>query len=151
MYQLCFNMTSFNMTSLFHRNELIKHRFRANPRCSATPPPPHISRSKECSTSFQFFGKVQYLPTKGATAVQHFLINGSPFLTFGINHGDIHKHKTSSVVYKMDEPSEKFAFYQTLQTRGAYGLEYISISDKHFLAVAYHWDGTYQLDSVVFQ
>ena len=40
MYQLCFNMTSFNMTSLFHRNELIKHRFRANPRCSATPPPP---------------------------------------------------------------------------------------------------------------
>ena len=51
----------------------------------------------------------------------------------------------------MDEPPEKFAFYQTLQTRGAYGLEYISISDKYFLAVAYHWDGTYQLDSVVFQ
>ena len=51
----------------------------------------------------------------------------------------------------MDEPTEKFTFYQTLPTRGVFGLEYASISDKHFLAVAYHWDGTYQLDSVVYQ
>ena len=51
----------------------------------------------------------------------------------------------------MDEPTEKFTFYQTLPTRGAYGVEYFSIADKHFLAVAHLWDGTYQLDSVVFQ
>ena len=68
-----------------------------------------------------------------------------------LHHGDIYKYKTSSVVYKMDEPTEKFTFYQTLPTRGAYGVEYFSIADKHFLAVAHHYDGTYQLDSVVFQ
>ena len=67
------------------------------------------------------------------------------------HHGDIYKYKTSSVVYKMDEPTEKFTLYQTLQTGGAYGVEYFSIADKHFLAVAHFWDGTYQLDSVVFQ
>ena len=60
-------------------------------------------------------------------------------------HGDIYKYKTSSVVYKMDEPTEKFTLYQTLRTRGACGVEYFSI------AVAHHWDGTHQLDSVVFQ
>ena len=106
---------------------------------------------KECSTGFHFFEKVQDLPTRGATAVQHFTINGSLFLTFGNNRGDIQKHKTSSVVYKMDESTEKFTFYQTLQTRSAYGVEYFSIAGKHFLAVANHWDGTYQLDSVIFQ
>ena len=52
---------------------------------------------------------------------------------------------------EMDEPTEKFTLYQTLQTRGAHGVEYFSIADKHFLAVANYWDGTYQLDSVVFQ
>ena len=106
---------------------------------------------KECSTGFHFFEKVQDLPTRGANAVQHFTINGSLFLTFANYHGDIHKYKTSSVVYKMDEPTEKFTLYQTLQTRGAYGVEYFSIADKHFLAVAHYYDGTYQLDSVVFQ
>ena len=106
---------------------------------------------KECSTGFYFFEKVQDLPTRGAAAVQHFTINGSLFLTFGNYRGDIHKYKTSSVVYKMDEPTEKFTLYQTLQTRGAHGVEYFSIADKHFLAVASYWDGTYQLDSVVFQ
>ena len=51
----------------------------------------------------------------------------------------------------MDEQTEKFALYQTLQTRGAFGLEYFSIGDKHFLAVANFYDGTYQLDSAVYQ
>ena len=106
---------------------------------------------KECSTGFYFFEKVQDLPTRGAAAVQHFTINGSLFLTFGNYNGDIQKHKTSSVVYKMDEPTEKFTLYQTLQTRGVHSVEYFSIADKHFLAVANYWDGTYQLDSVVFQ
>lgn len=38
-----------------------------------------------------------------------------------------------------------------MQTRGVFGLEYFSITDKQFPAVAYHRDGTSQLDSVVFQ
>ena len=83
--------------------------------------------------------------------MEHFTINGSLFLAFTNFYGDINKHKTSSVIYKMDESTGRFTLYQTLQTRGAYGLEYFSIADKHFLAVANRYDGTYQLDSVIYQ
>ena len=55
------------------------------------------------------------------------------------------------MVYKMNEQTGKFNLYQTLQTRGAYGLEYFSIAGKHFLAVANFYDGTYQLNSAVYQ
>ena len=43
----------------------------------------------------------------------------------------------------MNEQTGKFNLYQTLQTRSALGL--------HFLAVANHYDGTYLLDSAVYQ
>ena len=55
------------------------------------------------------------------------------------------------MIYKMDQTSGKFTLHQTLQTRCAYELEYFSIADKHFLAVANMYDGTYQLDSAVYQ
>ena len=83
--------------------------------------------------------------------MEHFTIDGSLFLAFANHHGDINKYKTSSMIYKMDESTGRFTLYQTLQTRGAYGLEYFSIADKHFLAVANNYDGTYQLDSVIYQ
>ena len=84
--------------------------------------------------------------------MEHFTIDGSLFLAFANYHGDINKYKTSSMIYKMDESSTgRFTLYQTLQTRGAHDLEYFSIADKHFLAVANHYDGTYQLDSVIYQ
>ena len=83
--------------------------------------------------------------------MEHFTIDGSLFLAFANYHGDINKYKTISMIYKMDESTGRFTLYQTLQTRGAYGLEYFSIADKHFLAVANNYDGTYQLDSVIYQ
>ena len=55
------------------------------------------------------------------------------------------------MIYKMDQQTEKLTLHQTLQTRGAYGLEYFSIAGKHFLAVANRYDGKYQLDSAVLQ
>ena len=55
------------------------------------------------------------------------------------------------MIYKMNELTGKFSLYQTLQTRGAVALEYFSIDDKHFLAVANYYNGTYQIDSVVYQ
>ena len=51
----------------------------------------------------------------------------------------------------MDESTGKFTLYQTLQTRGALDLQYFSIADKRFLAVANHWDGTRRLDSIIYQ
>ena len=105
----------------------------------------------DCSTGFHFFEEFQDLPTRGAADVEHFTIDGSLFLAFANYHGDIKKHKTSSMIYKTDESSGKSTLYQTLQTRGAHGLEYFSIADKHFLAVANYYDGTHRLDSVIYQ
>ena len=104
-----------------------------------------------CTTGFHFFEKIQHLPTRGASGVEHFTINGRVFLAFANYHGDIFKHKTSSMIYKMNEQTGKFNLYQTLQTRGAIDLEYFSIADKHFLAVAYHYERTHLLDSEVYQ
>jgi len=105
----------------------------------------------ECATSFRFFEKIQDLPTRGATDVDLFTIDGSLFLAYANYHGDISKHKTSSMIYKMDESTGRFTLYQTLQSRNAYGLEYFSTAGKHFLAVANYWDGTHQVDSVIYQ
>jgi len=55
------------------------------------------------------------------------------------------------MIYKIDESTGSFSLYQTLQTRGAYGLEYFSIGNKHFLAFANYYDGTHQLDSTIYQ
>ena len=106
---------------------------------------------EDCSIGFHFFEKVQDLPTRGAVDVEHFTIDGSLFLAFANYLGDIKKHKTGSMIYKMDNSTERLSLYQTLQTRGAYGLEYFSIANKHFLAVANHYDGTHRLDSTVYQ
>ena len=106
---------------------------------------------EDCSIGFHFFEKVQDLPTRGAVDVEHFTIDGSLFLAFANYHGDIKKYKTSSMIYKMDNSTGRLSLYQTLQTRGAYDLEYFSIANKHFLAVANHYDGTYRLDSTVYQ
>ena len=106
---------------------------------------------EDCSIGFHFFEKVQDLPTRGAVDVEHFTIDGSLFLAFANYHGDIKKYKTGSMIYKMDNSTGRLSLYQTLQTRGAHDLEFFSIANKHFLAVANHYDGTNRLDSTVYQ
>ena len=106
---------------------------------------------EDYSIGFHFLEKVQELPTRGAVDVEHFTIDESLFLAFANYHGDIKKHKTSSMIYKMDNSTGRLSLYQTLQTRGAFDLEYFSIANKHFLAVANHQDGTFRLDSTVYQ
>ena len=106
---------------------------------------------EDCSIGFHFFEKAQDLPTRGAAGVEHFTIDGSLFLAFANYDGDIKKHKTSSMIYKMDKSTGRLSLYQTLQTRGASDLEYFSIANKHFLAVASFYDGTFRLDSTVYQ
>ena len=105
---------------------------------------------EDCSIGFHFFEKVQDLPTRGAVDVEHFTIDGSLFLAFANYLGDIKKYKTGSMIYKMDKSTGRLSLYQTLQTRGAFNLEYFSITNKHFLAVANRQDGTYRLDSTIY-
>ena len=83
--------------------------------------------------------------------MKHFTIDGSLFLAFANYQEDIKKFKTSSMIYKMDESTGRFTLYQTLQTRNAYDLEYFSIADKHFLAVANYFDARHRRDSVIYQ
>ena len=73
------------------------------------------------------------------------------FLVFANNNGDTRHHETHSMIYEMDKSTENFSLYQTLPTKGAVDLEYFSISGKHFLAVANHFNGRHLLDSVIYQ
>ena len=83
--------------------------------------------------------------------MEHFTIDGILFLAFANYRGDIKNRKTSSMIYKMDNSTGRLSLYETLQTRGAFDLEYFSNANKHFLAVANHYDGTHRLDSTVYQ
>ena len=52
----------------------------------------------------------------------------------------------------MDESSGRLTSYQTLQTSGALNIEYFTISNEHFLAVANHYaDGTRLRDSTIYK
>ena len=83
--------------------------------------------------------------------MEHFTINGRLFLAFANHRGDIKNYKTASMICKMNESNGRLSLYQTMQTRGALDLEYFSIANKHFLAVANHFDETHRLDSIVYQ
>ena len=83
--------------------------------------------------------------------MEHFTIDGSLFLAFANVYGDIKKRKTSSIIYKIDESTGRFNLFQNLRTRGANDIKYFSIANKHFIAVTSFYDGTHQLDSVIYQ
>ena len=100
---------------------------------------------------FHFFEKVQDLPSRGAVSIKAHTIAGNIYLAISNHYGDVNKGKTGSAIYKMNKLTDKFVLYQTLPTRGPSGLEFFSFAGKHFLAVTNNYDGTYQLDSVIYQ
>ena len=98
------------------------------------------------------FQKYQDLPTKGARAVEHFSINESLFLAFANSYGDTEGRNTNSFIYKLNDSTAKFLHYQTIDTSGAHDIEYFTITDKHYLAVANRLNGTtHQLNSVIYR
>ena len=82
--------------------------------------------------------------------MKHYTIAGNIYLAISNHYGDVNKRKTGSAIYKMNKLTDKFALYQTLPTKSLLGLEFFSIAGKHFLAVTNHYDGTKQLDSVIY-
>ena len=93
----------------------------------------HFSLQDFCSNSFQ---KYQDLPTSGAVDVEQFTINGNQFLAFANSRNDTDGFNTESFIYKMNNFTEKFSLYQTINTMGAEDMEYFTIADKYYLAVA---------------
>ena len=105
---------------------------------------------QDCSSSF--FKKYQDFPTKRVDDVEQFTIDGNLFLAFA-SYGDKQiGYNLDSVIYKMNDVSETFSLYQTIDTIGCYGMKYFTIADEHFLAVANHYDGhKYQLNSLIYR
>ena len=97
------------------------------------------------------FEKYQGLTTSGAKAVEQFSIDGSLFLAFANARGDNERYDTDSFIYKMNDPTAQFSFYQTIDTTQARNIEYFTITDKHYLAVANH-EGIYnRINSVIYE
>ena len=92
------------------------------------------------------------MPTRYAVAVEQFSNNESLFLAFANYQSDTGDKNTDSFIYKLDDSIRKFSLNQTIDTNGAYDIEYFTIADKHYLAVANHYNGTTnQLNSVIYQ
>ena len=112
---------------------------------------------QDCSGRMLHFENYQDLPTKGAHAVEKFTIDGSLFLGFANIKNDNNEYNTDSYIYKLDDSTEKFVLYQTIDTKGGRDMEYFTIANKHYLAVAnrrnkttsrlnsaiYQWNGTH--------
>ena len=98
------------------------------------------------------FEKYQDLPTKGAYAVEKFSIHGSLFLGFANFYDDINGYHTDSYIYKLDDSTGKFLLYRTIDTIGGHDMEYFTIADKHYLAVANRRNKTARrLNSTIYQ
>ena len=92
---------------------------------------------QDCSgRSLPHFQKYQDLPTKGAHGVEQFSIDRSLFLVFANYYDDINGYNTDSFIYKLDDSTGRFVLYQTIDTKGGRNMEYFTIADKHYLAVA---------------
>ena len=99
-----------------------------------------------------FFEEYQDLPTKGAIAVEQFSIDGTLFLVFANLKGDFLGFKTDSYIYKLNDSTAKFSLYQTIDSTGGRDIEYFTITDKHYLAVANRRSSTsIQLNSTIYR
>ena len=108
--------------------------------------------TSDCSSGLSLFKKYQDLPTRGARSVEQFRIDGSLFLAFANFRGDKNGYKTSSSIYKLNDSTGKFSHYQSIHTTGGRHIEYFTIADKHYLAVANRNDDvTTHLNSVIYQ
>ena len=98
------------------------------------------------------FEKYQDLPIKAALAIEQFSIDGSLFLGFPNFYDDNNGYNTDSYIYKLEDSTGKFYLYQTIDTKGGRDMEYFTIADEHYLAVANLCDKTtFRLNSAIYQ
>ena len=107
---------------------------------------------QDCSQKFHHFEKIQDLPTKGGSGLEHFTIDGTRFLAFANYRSDTEGYNTDSFIYKQNDSTGNFFLYQTLGTHGVCRTEYFKIADQHYLAVANIHDGSsFRLNSVIYK
>ena len=78
-----------------------------------------------------------------------FTINGNQFLAFANTKNDTDEFNTEPFIYKMDNLTEKFSLYQTINTTGGTDMEYFTIADTHYLAVVNFESGSTRLVKLV--
>ncbi|XP_068687381.1 thrombospondin-type laminin G domain and EAR repeat-containing protein-like [Montipora foliosa] len=109
---------------------------------------------EDCTGKLNYFTKYQDLPTTSAQDVEVFTIDGSLFMAFAQyregTRGN-YNYKVGSGIYKLNESAGNFTLHQTIDTTGAYDIEYFMIADKHYIAIANRWDDTHKLNSFVFK
>ena len=107
---------------------------------------------QDCSQKFHHFAKIQDLPTKGGSDVEHFTIDGTRFLAFANFKSDTEGFNTDSFIYKQNDSTGIFFLYQSLGTHGGIDMEYFKTGDQHYLAVANFQNGnSYRQNSVIYQ
>ncbi|XP_068734374.1 uncharacterized protein [Montipora capricornis] len=111
------------------------------------------SNCSNCTGKLNNFKKYQDLPTQSAQNVEMFTINGSLFIAFAqYDDGNRDYNVISSSIYKLNESAGNFILHQTIDTIGAWDIEYFMIADKHYIAIANHdHEGICNLNSSVFQ
>ena len=74
------------------------------------------------------------------------------FANYREGTGGNFSYKVGSGIYKLNESAGNFTLHQTINTTGAYDIEYFMIADKHYIAIANRMDGSiFNLNSFVFQ
>lgn len=98
---------------------------------------------------FHFFEKVQEIPTRGASDVDVFKMDGVLFLAVANHCGDKDGYNTTSALYKME--GKVFFPNQTLHTKGARVLQHFVIDGNSYLAVGNQGGSTCEVNSFIYR
>ena len=91
---------------------------------------------------------IQTLSTHGAYGIEHFKMDGVPYMAIANLYDG--SYKLNSVIYKWN--TNKFQEFQVISTNGASSFKFFTIEGDHYLAVAENYDGsTSSIDSSVYK
>jgi len=98
------------------------------------------------------FVKHQLLTTFAAKCFKSFKIDGRTYLAVA-NYRKKNSHQAISWVYRWEDDERAFIKYQSIQTVGAYDIEFFKLSsNEYYLAIANSYNGvTTKLDSVLYK
>lgn len=120
---------------------------------NADAPPGNVADSAiyQYNSASNVFELVQTIPTLGAHAAEHFVVEHTHYLAFA-NFFDSSTYRTTSIILRYSNASTEFQVVQEIDTIGGYDWEHFVIGMTHFLAVANVGNSTtHQQDSVIYR
>lgn len=93
------------------------------------------------SSSSHLFKEYQDLQNRITLAVEPFRMEGNQFVALA-----------NSFINKQNDSTGTFSLYQTIEGSAAQDIEYVTIADKHYFAVANHQEWRqYKVNSTIYQ